>query len=380
MKKIFLIFLMALFLGGGLFYLFFRQISKSPEISEIIKKTKTEAKPKGSDRKQPQGLEAKVEKREEKKAIFVPEWMLADLETVKIRGDEYDRLIYFGNERSLEKFIVLARSFQEGKRELWFTLKITALPEEKDWLEMVQKTIDIVKDYNLQGIILDLEITGLPTDNLVNQINDLVKYFYTAVKKNYIHFAVAVYGDTFYRKRPYDLQSLSENSDEVMVMAYDFHKSYGEPGPNFPFEKGGRYGYDFKTMISDFLRFIPARKITVIFGMYGYDWTVDEKQRPFTQAKPLTLKQIKEKFYLKSDRIQDGIGCQMENCLIKRDEASKETEIDYVISSKTPDEEGIYRLDYHIVWFEDEESVRIKTEFLREKGIGSVAYWAAGYF
>ncbi|MBI4226036.1 hypothetical protein HY612_02885, partial [Candidatus Roizmanbacteria bacterium] len=102
-----------------------------------------------------------------------------------------------------------------------------------------------------------------------------------------------------------------------------------------------------------------------------YDWLVDEKKRPFSQAKALTLNQIREKFLQK---------CEFKNCVIKRDKYSHETEINYIISSPTPDEQLIYRIDYHIVWFEDEESVKSKTEYLTEKGISSISYWAHGYF
>jgi len=83
------------------------------------------------------------------------------------------------------------------------------------------------------------------------------------------------------------------------------------------------------------------------------------------------INEIKKKFIEK---------CGFKNCVIKRDAISKETEINYIISSPTPDEQNIFRIDYHIVWFEDEESVKVKTEYLKEQGIGSVSYWASGYF
>lgn len=65
------------------------------------------------------------------------------------------------------------------------------------------------------------------------------------------------------------------------------------------------------------------------------------------------------------------------NCLIRRDDLSKETEINYV-KSWVVNEFGY--MDYHIVWFEDETSVDYKRQFLLEKGIGSMGYWAYSYF
>jgi spore germination protein len=131
-----------------------------------------------------------------------------------------------------------------------------------------------------------------------------------------------------------------------MIMAYDFHKSYGEPGTNFPYE-------DFKKMINDYLEFVPAEKLTIIFGMYGYDWTLKDG-KPLRPAEALTLNQIRSKF---SDRI-------------KTDPISREKNISYI------DDDGYD----HVVFFEDEESAEVKINYLKEKGIGSIAFWAWGYF
>ena len=328
--------------------------------------------------------------------IFVPEWQINQLESVESVEisqsplNQYQRVIYFGGEENFDIFNKIKRLQQNFKGELWFTVKITEIPDKKNRSSIVENTVNIAKKYNLQGVALDLEINSLPTDDLVGQINNFVQDFRDRVKIEDLKLAVILYGDIFYRVRPFDVKFLAENSDEVMIMAYDFHKSYGEPGPNFPFEGREKYGYDFKTMINDFLKFVEIEKLTVIFGMYGYDWQVDEKKRPIKQAKALTLKQIKGKFLTMASWQRSNkndipffareSSCLFDNCLIKRDDLSKEIEINYVVSSKQADEQGIYRLDYHIVWFEDEESVKIKTNFLKEKGIGSIAYWAWGYF
>ncbi|MGB9707596.1 MAG: glycosyl hydrolase family 18 protein [Microgenomates group bacterium] len=337
-----------------------------------------------------------------KKSIFVPQWQIGQLDQLAQLKD-YERLIYFGSEAGLKDFITKVNS--EKNQSLWFTYKINEIPPENIWEKITQEKIEILKKFNLEGIVLDLEISGLPTEKKVAEINNFNEYFLKSIKEAGFKNAVAIYGDTFYRKRPYDLNKISHLVDEVMVMAYDFSKSYGQPGPNFPYEGKEKYGYDFKAMIDDFLKWVPLEKLSVIFGMYGHDWQVDEKKRPISQAKALTLNQIKEKFLrgaisarsdknvppLKSKAVglesktsgENELGeiiCQFENCLIKRDDLSKEVEINYVISSDKPDDQGIYRLDYHIVWFEDEKSVEIKTDYLKVKGINNIIFWALNYF
>lgn len=324
-------------------------------------------------------------------SIFVPYWTIGTTFPTPGVG-KYGRIIYFGVTPNLtginkeeqgygmiEKFISLSPVGKE---------KLLAIPMTNDKLnffvlehgeiqkKIVEETMEIVNQNGFDGVVLDLEIFNIFNDDTTKQINNFVQQFYSEAKKNYRKFALTLYGDTFFRYRPFDVEFLSNNSDEIMVMAYDFHKSRGEPGPNFPLSGKDIYGYDFQQMATDFLRYVPKEKLTVIFGMFGYDWTVDEKKRPIKQAKALSLNEIKNKFF--APTIEEK--CSRQDCVIRRDELSKEIEINYIISSSARDEQGIYRIDYHIVWFEDEESVKDKTKYLQEKGIGNIAFWAYGYF
>jgi len=353
MRKFLILFI--IFLVLGLTYFYFRKNSKSPA-KKIPSPTKS-----NDSNNPPSPAFGGIRRAKEKKSIFVPDWSLTG---EKILANGYDRWIYFGDVAKIDEFI----SCVPQKNNLWFTLKITKIPEQTDWEALAKETLDEAKNKAMSGLVLDLEISELPTDKTVSQINQFVEFFYTKIKEANIKLALAIYGDVFYRRRPYDLLFLEKHCDEIMIMAYDFHKSGGEPGPNFPFSGINKYGYDFQTMIDDFLKFVPSEKLTVIFGMYGYDWTVDEKKRPIKPAVALTLNQINEKFLKK---------CEWQDCLVRRDNLSAQTEVDYVIS-RVVDNYGY--LDYHIVWFEDMQSVNIKWEFLKKKGIGSITFWAYGYF
>jgi spore germination protein len=296
------------------------------------------------------------------RSIFLPYWQYGN---EFVLDNTYDRVIFFDPDmRSIDDF---SDRTKQREYEKYLAIKVSDQEDLKE--ETKNRVITIVKKNNLKGIVLDLEIPIVFGDKNKQQINEFVKQFYTETKQNYKSFSLILYGDIFYRKRGYDLSYLNEYADEIMIMAYDFHKASGEPGPNFQFGGKDKYDYDFQQMIEDYLRFVPREKITVIFGMYGYDWTVDEKKRPIKPAEALTLNQVKQKFL---------DSCQWKNCLVSRDSLSKETEVDYVVPYKM--EDGVMGMEYHIVWFEDIESVKAKTEYLREKGIGKVAYWGYGYF
>lgn len=135
----------------------------------------------------------------------------------------------------------------------------------------------------------------------------MVEYFYNRTKDAGLTFAITIYGDTFYRKWLYDINFLAQVSDEIMVMGYDIHKAAGKPGPNFPFKGKEKYDYDMVSFFQD-LASIPRQKVSWIFGMYGYDWVVDEKKRPIRQAKPLSYAEIKKQFI---------DVCEWKNCVEK---------------------------------------------------------------
>ena len=304
MKK--LLFFAAIVIVGAVLF------AKKPEIKTKIPLIET------NDKKQDKTTVASIER----KSIFIPEWTIGE---ERISDNGYDRWIYFGADENRPDNIS------------WTTYKINSV-EELNKLTL--------QDITVEGIVLDLEISGLATKNLINEISAGVERIYNQAKEQNLKLSLALYGDLFYRQRPYDLKTLNQFSDEIMVMAYDFSKSYGEPGANFP-------NLEFKIMIDNYLEFIPPEKLTIIFGMFGYDWTLKDG-KPLKPAGALTLNQIKTKF---SERIMT-------------DSESKEKKISY---------KGSDGYD-HVVFFEDEESAEVKINYLKEKGIGSIAFWAWGYF
>jgi len=328
------------------------------------------------------------------RSIFVPYWSYFDPGTYS--NQRFDRYLYFGitanhsgvdkNDTGYLKIDEIVNQ-ESNQKNWWLVLRLLndglnqkILQDEELQEKIIQETLIILKEKGFDGLVLDLEIFTLFNSDIKDKINNFVEKFYTQIKNNYKLFSLCLYGDLFYRKRPYDLEFLAKNTDEIFIMAYDFSKTIGEPGPNFPFDLGHKYNYSFKKMIDDYLNFVSSERLTVIFGMYGYQWNVDENKRPISQAKALNLKEIKKTFYKNTLETNGLFDCQLKNCLIKRDRFSKEIEIDYFFTSSTPDENGIYRLDYYVVWHEDEESVRIKTEYLKEKSINSISYWVYGYF
>lgn len=316
-----------------------------------------------------------------KKSIFIPYWSVPGKEEVLVA---YDELLYFGIEVSPQGVMQSETGYKNLSAFSDLTLPSATkllvvrmtntdtnnqiLHNKKSWEIIANDVVRLASEKGFQGVVLDLEMSGITLIDVSEDINGFVQNMSTTVKAHKLTFSMTMYGDVFYRKRPYNVQTLASYSDKMYIMAYDFHKSIGEPGPNFQYDKGDRYPYDFKTMVTDFSQVVPSDKLVVIFGMYGYDWSVDEKKRPIRTAKSLSLADIKKEFINE---------CKWQDCVRTRDPVSQETEVDYVTSEI---KDNFAMLYYHIVWFEDEESVRVKTEYLKENGIEDIVYWAYGYF
>lgn len=323
-------------------------------------------------------------------SIFVPYWTdwskAVDL-------SNYDRVIYFGvaaNEDGIDteelgysRIKDFSMATDNSNRALTIRMTDTdinlkILQNKDSWEKIVEETIVIAKINKFKAVILDLEVGSLSFDHIVNNIYDFTKLFSQESHKEGLKFGILMYGDTFYRARPYYVEGIEKEVDEVLIMAYNMTKSTGEPGPNFPLSGHNDYGYDMQFMIRDFTKFVPKEKITVLFGMYGYDWQVDEKRRPISPGKSITVTEIKQKFATMNCLDVSPIAATtIPDCVMKRDDLSKEKEIDYV-KSRVVGEYGY--IDYHIIWYEDEKSAAFKTEYLLKQGIGGVGYWAYGYY
>jgi len=304
--------------------------------------------------------------------IFVPYWSVGTDFTLP----PYQEIIYFGvnastdgvdtSDDGYERLSEFVDKTKNGHTLLTIgmtnsTTNFAILKDKVVQDKVISKALKIAKANGFKGIVLNIEVSALPFTSLVDQITAFNSSFAEATHKEKLSYGVTAYGDTFYRLRPFDIAKLSRVSDRVYIMAYDFSKAKGNPGPNFPLGGSDTYGYDYEHMINNFADSMSLKKITVVFGMYGYDWPVDDKEKASDTGEAISLKDIKS-------TITDK--CKHLHCEWQRDSESAETKALY--------NEGDN--DRHVVWFEDEESVKRKQDYLKSHGIGSFAYWAYSYF
>lgn len=307
-----------------------------------------------------------------KKMLFVPYWSMND----KPIDSSFDKYVYFGvtadengintqdpGYKNIKQFV---KDIPQEK-EKYLAVRLinqdfnTKLLEEKSLQEKIATTAaKIATENGFKGLVLDLELSALSFDSVINSITEFNKEFSDVSKVNGLTFFTTIFGDTFYRARPYDVTKIAKTADGVFVMAYDFSKAKGDPGPNFPLSGKDTYGYDYTMLVSDFSKSVPLQKITVVFGLFGYDWTVDEKGRTQGTAESKSTVQMQQKFE----------NCVVKNCLVVRDASAAGTKVTYTDPLN----------QNHVVWFDDMDWVLKKEEFLKKKGINSFGFWAYSYF
>lgn len=307
-------------------------------------------------------------------SIFVPYWSFT---TKSIDTADFDSVIYFGISANTKGIDTADSGYTKvaqfnglvptntkkflAVRMIDSAINSKVLDDKKLQEKIIKESIDIAKKYDFSGIVFDFEINALAFPSVVENITQFYKVFYTLAKKKNLSFHITMYGDTVYRARPYDLKEISHYADTVFIMTYDYHKSRGNPGPNFPLSGKDTYGYNIDSMLTDFLKDVSMEKLVIVFGLFGYDWEVDSKNESVTNGVPLSFLEIKRNFI---------DTCSEKDCRIQQDSLSGETKITYTDADGKP----------HIIWFEDETSVAKKKEFLASKGINATSIWAYSYY
>lgn len=305
------------------------------------------------------------------KSLFVPYWTLNNTEGTT----DFSELIYFGiegNKRGINKedlgyknISIFTREFNSKNKVLVVRLlnnqdNLEILKNKDFQNKIIDETVSIAKENGFKGIILDLEISALPFTSLINKITAFSKGFYNKSKEENLSYSVAVYGDNYYRVRPFEPKDLAKYSDKFYIMSYDFHKAGGTPGPTFPFKGVETFGYDFQTMLSDFVKDVPREKLNIIYGLFGYDWVINEKNESIGTATAVTYSEVKSKFLN---------NCDFQDCKVETDKNSGGIKISYIDQGKK-----------HVIWVEDLSFIDSKNEYLLKKGINKVSFWAQSYF
>lgn len=258
---------------------------------------------------------------------------------------------------------------------------ICFLDNEEAQRFLTKQAVDIVKKNGLDGINIDFEYISNPGEDYRKKFSDFV-FMLTSEMHNNVpnsQVSVSVLASSVKDLKLYDIKTLSQNSDAIFMMAYDFANANSETAmPTAPLNghETGKYWYDISYAVSDFLTQMPPEKLILGLPWYGYDYPVYTAKvnsatykgyysyywyryrKYWTYVKPPT----KVTFY--SDA-QDSIKPEQEGW----DDDGKVSWVSYT------DESGYTRM----LFMEDVKSLKLKYDFAKDKKLAGVGIWALGY-
>ena len=265
----------------------------------------------------------------------------------------------------------------QSHKNKWSTIVMTnteknteILKNSSSWVKIIEEKINLAKENGFLGVILDLEVSVIPFDRITNDIVDFNKSFYLEAKKQNLGYGFLIYGDKYYRQRPYFMPEIVNNSDEILIMAYDFHRPDSDvAGAVAPIggveENGGEY--DLVTMLKDYLANVPPNKLIMGVPYYGYNWVVEEVKAEESKRKPGN----DEIGYSQAMPYEDVLDVIEEyKPQVKWNEISKVPYFNYRNKDTNAD---------RVVYFENEESLKEKYKLVNDNNLAGVGIWALGY-
>lgn len=142
----------------------------------------------------------------------------------------------------------------------------------------------------------------------------------------------------------HDYNGMGEAANLVLLMTYEWGYTYGPPMAVSPINQ-------VKRVLDYGVSVIPPEKILMGMPNYGYDW-----QLPFVQGQS----KAKKISITEAEEIAKQYGA-----VIEYDQFAQAPYFKYV------DEQG----KEHVVWFENEQSIKAKLALVDQYGLGGVAYW-----
>ncbi len=269
-----------------------------------------------------------------------------------------------------QTFAAVVRKAKESGTKVILTIQafdtdtITAIVSDTSKrTNVINQTIELINNKNLDGINIDFEYAGTPNYQTTKNFTRFVEEFNIALKEknqNYI-LNVDVFADSSTKVRIWDIPKLAESVDQIIIMAYDFHRpSSPVAAPVAPIRGSpDLWEYDIVKTIRDFTTNVSPEKIILGVPYYGYEWrTTNEKKYAPTYPGTGALATFK--------RIQQLI--KEQNPILGWDEQALSPRLTYNLQGK------VFQ-----IYYDNETSLGIKYDLVNESGLAGIAIWAIGY-
>jgi spore germination protein len=142
-----------------------------------------------------------------------------------------------------------------------------------------------------------------------------------------------------------DYRGLQRYANYLVVMTYDHHYDGGPPGPVAP------YGW-VEANVTALLRRVPASKLMLAIGMYGYDWVNNGRPGPATSLSDVQAEQLAAAHGVTPQYVSD----------------ISQNRFSYTVNGVS-----------HVVWYMGDRSAEARARLARQDHLAGVALWRLGY-
>lgn len=270
---------------------------------------------------------------------IIPFWgtLQADGSVSDRGGVDHASVVSFAHQNNIAVLLMVNNAKQDSDNPPIHT--VLASPALRT--AAVNSLENYIKKYKLDGVNIDFEmVAGDDRANLTAFMRELSQ----RLKPQGYLISIDVFPKTDESNdvaAAYDYTELAKYADKIVIMTYDNHGTWSEPGPIAPVnwvENNLKYA----------LQFIPKNKLYMGVAGYGYDWS---------------SKGVESLEYGAIQNLITRFGAAE-----KMDEASKSPYFTYT----GPD--GVS----HTVWYENSTSLKYKLGLVNKYDIGGAALWKLG--
>ena len=226
--------------------------------------------------------------------------------------------------------------------------------------QAIKSIVEIVDQYQLDAVNLDFEY------NLGSQPSSIsgsgYPEFIADLKKQIpqVEISICLYANAIIKNFPYQADQLAQVSDQIILMAYDFHNASSSiAGPVAPINSDTSVSIS-SAINSAIKKQIDLSKIILAIPFYGYEWRTDSDQfGANTYPNTGAMASYKRVHQLIKDRhlISDWSATAMSPFLVYQDDSGFTKQI----------------------YYENDQSIDLKLQFVNQVNLGGTAIWAIGY-
>ncbi|TLS37961.1 glycosyl hydrolase family 18 protein [Pseudalkalibacillus caeni] len=259
----------------------------------------------------------------------------------KIDGVLANNGVRIASENSMFTFATIQNEFNTE-----LTSQVLNNPAHRHTL--TKNIVQILDENGYKGVNLDFE-QMMPEDRKI--YTTFLKELSSKLKPKGYELIVSVPAKTGdYPDRAwvgtFDYAAIGQIADKVQLMSYDQHGFWGEPGPVA--------GIDWVENVLNYaVSRIPSEKMLIGLPAYGYDWNITTGKQ--TDHKAIAWKGLPELI-------------QSTNSNPEWDNNSQSPFFSY------QDKNG----QQHIVWYENEKSIALKTKLVEKYKLAGVSMWRLG--